>query len=202
MVMWFVTRQAKRTCSALEIRYWTLQVTTTPSTLLPETVYSPLSGIADANRNLGSWRLEDCALFVTLEPCPMCAGAILNGGRFFVGLSGNVVGGEDDVSGLAYNLRYIFQHIELLYSIISAALAKDGVVEYAVVLDPYKNELFSARDDVSGLAYNLRYIFQHIELLYSIIDHSKFSHSSRLPISVPSGAEAERPFPRGDRGHR
>ena len=27
---------------------------------------------------LGSWRLEDCALYVTLEPCPMCAGAILN----------------------------------------------------------------------------------------------------------------------------
>ncbi len=27
---------------------------------------------------MGDWRLEDCTLFVTLEPCPMCAGAIIN----------------------------------------------------------------------------------------------------------------------------
>ena len=34
--------------------------------------------IAQANERLGTWRLEDCGLYVTLEPCPMCAGAILN----------------------------------------------------------------------------------------------------------------------------
>ena len=34
--------------------------------------------MAQANEALGSWRLEDCDLYVTLEPCPMCAGAILN----------------------------------------------------------------------------------------------------------------------------
>lgn len=34
--------------------------------------------MAQANAALGSWRLEDCDLYVTLEPCPMCAGAILN----------------------------------------------------------------------------------------------------------------------------
>jgi tRNA(adenine34) deaminase len=33
--------------------------------------------ITQAAAVLGSWRLEDCALYVTLEPCPMCAGAIL-----------------------------------------------------------------------------------------------------------------------------
>ena len=40
--------------------------------------HAETEAIADANRRLGSWRLEDCDLYVTLEPCPMCAGAILN----------------------------------------------------------------------------------------------------------------------------
>ena len=40
--------------------------------------HAEMEAIAEANRRLGSWRLEDCALYVTLEPCPMCAGAILN----------------------------------------------------------------------------------------------------------------------------
>lgn len=40
--------------------------------------HAETEAIAQANQALGSWRLEDCALYVTLEPCPMCAGAILN----------------------------------------------------------------------------------------------------------------------------
>ncbi len=40
--------------------------------------HAEMEAIAAANRALGDWRLEDCALYVTLEPCPMCAGAILN----------------------------------------------------------------------------------------------------------------------------
>ena len=40
--------------------------------------HAEVEAIAEACRNLGDWRLEDCALFVTLEPCPMCTGAIIN----------------------------------------------------------------------------------------------------------------------------
>jgi tRNA(adenine34) deaminase len=34
--------------------------------------------IRDAAERVGRWRLDDCTLVVTLEPCPMCAGAIVN----------------------------------------------------------------------------------------------------------------------------
>ena len=40
--------------------------------------HAEMEAILEANRILGSWRLEDCELYVTLEPCPMCAGAIIN----------------------------------------------------------------------------------------------------------------------------
>ena len=40
--------------------------------------HAELEAIADACANLGGWRLWDCTLYVTLEPCPMCAGAIIN----------------------------------------------------------------------------------------------------------------------------
>ena len=40
--------------------------------------HAEMEAMAEANAALGSWRLEDCSLYVTLEPCPMCAGAIIN----------------------------------------------------------------------------------------------------------------------------
>ena len=40
--------------------------------------HAELEAIEEACRNLGGWRLWDCTLYVTLEPCPMCAGAIVN----------------------------------------------------------------------------------------------------------------------------
>lgn len=39
--------------------------------------HAELIAIREANEKIGSWRLEDCTLYVTLEPCPMCAGAII-----------------------------------------------------------------------------------------------------------------------------
>ena len=40
--------------------------------------HAEVEAINDACRNLGGWRLWECTLYVTLEPCPMCAGAIVN----------------------------------------------------------------------------------------------------------------------------
>ena len=39
--------------------------------------HAEIEAIGDACRNLGGWRLWECTLYVTLEPCPMCAGAIV-----------------------------------------------------------------------------------------------------------------------------
>ena len=40
--------------------------------------HAEIEAINDACRNLNGWRLWECTLYVTLEPCPMCAGAIVN----------------------------------------------------------------------------------------------------------------------------
>ncbi len=40
--------------------------------------HAEVSAIDEACKKLGSWRLSGCTLYVTLEPCPMCAGAIVN----------------------------------------------------------------------------------------------------------------------------
>ncbi len=41
------------------------------------TAHAEMIAITQAAESLGGWRLENCALYVTLEPCPMCAGAIV-----------------------------------------------------------------------------------------------------------------------------
>lgn len=46
-------------------------------TLQDPTAHAEVLAITQAASHLGSWRLEDTTMYVTLEPCPMCAGAIL-----------------------------------------------------------------------------------------------------------------------------
>ena len=46
-------------------------------TLKDATAHAEILAITQAASTLGDWRLEGCALFVTKEPCPMCAGAIM-----------------------------------------------------------------------------------------------------------------------------
>ncbi len=42
------------------------------------TAHAEILVIKEAQKKLGSWRLDDCDIYVTLEPCPMCAWAIIN----------------------------------------------------------------------------------------------------------------------------
>ena len=46
-------------------------------TLQQSIAHAEIMAIQKACKKLGTWRLEDCVLYVTLEPCPMCAGAII-----------------------------------------------------------------------------------------------------------------------------
>lgn len=46
-------------------------------TTLDSTAHAEMIAIREASEVLGAWRLLDCSLYVTLEPCPMCAGAIV-----------------------------------------------------------------------------------------------------------------------------
>lgn len=56
--------------------------------------HAEMEAMAEANAALGSWRLEECDLYVTLEPCPMCAGAIINARvrRVFYGARDSAMG--------------------------------------------------------------------------------------------------------------
>ena len=42
------------------------------------TAHAERLAISEAGKKVGSWRLSDCTLYVTLEPCPMCTGAAIN----------------------------------------------------------------------------------------------------------------------------
>ena len=64
--------------------------------------HAEMEAMAQANAALGSWRLDGCALYVTLEPCPMCAGAILNAriDRVYYGARDRAMGAVGGVSNL------------------------------------------------------------------------------------------------------
>ncbi|PNT91665.1 tRNA adenosine(34) deaminase TadA [Clostridium thermosuccinogenes] len=51
------------------------------------TMHAEISALQKASKKLGTWRLNDCDMYVTLEPCTMCAGAILHAriNRLFIG---------------------------------------------------------------------------------------------------------------------
>ena len=69
--------------------------------------HAEIEAIGDACRNLGGWRLWECTLYVTLEPCPMCAGAILSARipRVVYGASDSKFGAVRSVCSL-FDMRF------------------------------------------------------------------------------------------------
>ena len=69
--------------------------------------HAELEAIDEACRHLGGWQLVNCTLYVTLEPCPMCAGAMINAriGRVVQGTLNPKAGSCGSVVDL-FKLRY------------------------------------------------------------------------------------------------
>jgi len=65
--------------------------------------HAEVEAISDACARLGGWRLWQCTLYVTLEPCPMCAGAILN-----ARIPKVVYGASDDKCGAVRSVCSLF----------------------------------------------------------------------------------------------
>jgi tRNA(adenine34) deaminase len=66
------------------------------------TAHAEMIALTQAATALGSWRLEKCILYVTLEPCPMCAGAIVQARVPYV-----VYGATDPKAGACHSLFQI-----------------------------------------------------------------------------------------------
>ena len=65
--------------------------------------HAEIEAISEACEHIGDWRLSGCELYVTLEPCPMCAGAILN-----ARLDRVVYGAADDAAGAVGSVIHMF----------------------------------------------------------------------------------------------
>lgn len=90
------------------------------------TAHAEMIAIREASAALNAWRLLDCTLYVTLEPCPMCAGAIVQGRVPTV-----VFGASDPKAGCAGTLMNLLQEprfnhrVEVIPSVLEAECARE-----------------------------------------------------------------------------
>ena len=67
------------------------------------TAHAEIEAIAEACKTIGDWRLSGCSLYVTLEPCPMCAGAII-----MYRISKVFFGAPDEITGSCGSVINLF----------------------------------------------------------------------------------------------
>ena len=74
--------------------------------------HAEISAIRKASKKLGDWRLEECTMYVTLEPCPMCAGAIVQ-----ARITEVVVGAMNPKAGCAGSIINLLQMQQLNHQV-------------------------------------------------------------------------------------
>lgn len=86
------------------------------------TAHAEMLAITQAAEAVGDWRLEDCSLYVTLEPCPMCAGAIV-----LARISRVIYGTRDPKAGAVDSLYQLLGDSRLNHrcEVIAGVLAND-----------------------------------------------------------------------------
>lgn len=72
------------------------------------TLHAEMTAIKKAFRKIGSWRLNECELYVTLEPCPMCAGALIQArmGKLYFGAKDLKAGAVGSVLNILEEQRF------------------------------------------------------------------------------------------------
>lgn len=91
-------------------------------TLNDPTAHAEMIALTQAAATLGSWRLEGCTMYVTLEPCPMCAGAIVQARIPVV-----IYGATDPKAGACHSLYSITDDSRLNHraQVLGGVLAED-----------------------------------------------------------------------------
>jgi tRNA(adenine34) deaminase len=87
------------------------------------TAHAEILALQTAARRAGSWRLDEAVAFVTLEPCPMCAGALV-----LARIGRLVYGPQDPKAGAAYSLYNIVQDPRLNHQMtVTTGVLEDEV---------------------------------------------------------------------------
>lgn len=103
-------------------------------TINDPTAHAEIVAIREASRILGTWRLTDCELYVTIEPCPMCAGAIVQSR-----IRRLIYGAQDPKAGACGTIMNIVQNQFLNHRVeVMAGILEDECS--AIMKEYFKNK--------------------------------------------------------------
>ena len=108
------------------------------------TAHAELLALRDAAQHIGNYRLEDCTLYVTLEPCTMCAGAILNSR-----ISRLVFGASEPKTGAAGSVHNVFLNSSINHQthVMGGVMAEESKQLLQQFFKPKRMNLNPLRED-------------------------------------------------------